>query len=245
MTGSVYTFNAQLCEQAKKVASAFGDGLSIGWVGISPQLFSRIQEVSSNSKLNVSFHSHVLGLTIHERISLETPIDLATRFSVLSLDIQKVLDFVAAWYEQLPLIAGPFACVANHRRLLIVDRIREGLLLKLKRLLGIRHQIDWVGDNYAVYCIASPKELDRNRQLAGAVLETIKACRRTSWIIPHRRPYVTRPTGSFSGQLGSECERDRQRDDGRHGRGKGVSLRRAAYRDPQPHSIGGGGLAKR
>lgn len=170
----IYTFYAQSREKSKEVADAIGAGLTIGGIGVGPQLMSRIQEVASSSGMNVSFHSHVLGLKTHPPLTSDTLIDFASSFSALSLDDPKVLAVETTGYEQVPELAEIFGSVAANRRLFIGDEIQEGLLRKRQRLLELRHQNEWVGGTYDTYGIARPAELTINHRQIDADLESIK-----------------------------------------------------------------------
>lgn len=170
----IYTFYAQSREKSKEVADALGAGMTIGGIGVGSQLMSRIQEVARSSGMNVSFHSHVLGLKNHPPITSDTLIDFASSFSALRLDDPKVLNLETTGYEQVPELAGSFGSVAANRRLFTGDEIQDGLLRKRQRLLELRHQNDWVGGTYDTYGIARPAELNSNRRQIGADLESIK-----------------------------------------------------------------------
>jgi hypothetical protein len=170
----IYTFYAQSREKSKEVADTIGAGLTIGGIGVGPQLMRRIQEVARSSGMNVSFHSHVLGLKTHPPLTSDTLIDFASNFSTLRLDDPKVLTLETTGYEQVPELAKVFGSVAANRRLFSGDEIQEGLLRKRQRLLELRHQNDWVGGTYDTYGIARPAELNSNRSQIDADLESIK-----------------------------------------------------------------------
>ena len=170
----IYTFYAQSREKSKEVADTIGAGLTIGGIGMGPQLMRRIQEVARSSGMNVSFHSHVLGLKTHPPLTSDTLIDFASNFSTLRLDDPKVLTLETTGYEQVPELAKVFGSVAANRRLFSGDEIQEGLLRKRQRLLELRHQNDWVGGTYDTYGIARPAELNSNRSQIDADLESIK-----------------------------------------------------------------------
>lgn len=170
----VYTFFAQSRQQANEVARSFGAGLSIGGFGVSPQLMSRIEEASRNSGVNVSFRSHVVGLSSHPPLTQETLLEYASGFGALQLDDPKVLSLETNGYEQVLELADVFGGVAANRRLLLGDGIQEGVLRRRQRLLELRHQLDWVGGTYDTYGIVRPAELDQSLQQLAADLQTIR-----------------------------------------------------------------------
>lgn len=170
----VYTFFAQSRQQANEVARSFGAGLSIGGFGVSPQLMSRIQEASRSNGVNVSFRSHVVGLSSHPPLTQETLLEFASGFGALQLDDPKVLSLETNGYDQVLELADVFGGVAANRRLLLGDGIQEGVLRRRQRLLELRHQIDWVGGTYDTYGIVRPAELDQSLQQLAADLQTIR-----------------------------------------------------------------------
>ena len=170
----VYTFYAHSREQAKEVTNAFGAGIGIGGIGVSPHLISQIQKVSRSSGMNASFHSPVLGLKNHSPLTSDTLIEFASSFSALSLDDPKVLTLETTGYEQVPELVVAFSSVTANRRLFTGNEIQDGLLRDQQRLLELLHQNDWVGGTYDTYGIARPKELVSSRKQIEADLKSIK-----------------------------------------------------------------------